>query len=905
MNFKFIEEKWQKKWYEEKVFEAEPSDKKKFYMLFAYPTVSGTLHVGHARSYTIPDIIARFKRMQGFNVFFPLGFHATGIDCEKILNEVKKNVENAKKYGINPEDAKKFETVLDVEKYLEKKMIKCFKKLGISLDFRPAISTIDLPYNKFIEWQFKKLKDSGYLIKRDYRLAWCPKCNHPVSLDPAEADIKEWKGSQIKDYIVIKFKTNDIIIPASTLRPETIFGVTNIWLNPKAKYVIAKVDGEKWLVSKKAIQKLKNLEKEVEIIEEVKPEEFLNFNAFNPVTKKEVPILAGSFVDPDEATGIVMSVPAHDPFDFIYLKKVAPEIKPIQVVETEGFGKIPAEEILKKYGIKYVGDPRIEDATKELYKIEYKGRMLPSIPKFGGLPVQRAKREVAEWLRKEGNSDMIYELSVKPIHCRCGAEIIIKAVKGQWFIDYGNQKLKDMAKKCVEKMNIYPPEYKNELPSIIDWLEPRACVRKRGIGTKFPFEEGWIIEAISDSTIYMAFFIVSKYINMGKIKVEELTEEFFDYIFLEKGEPKNGVWKEIRKEFDYWYPLDLNAIGKEHKSVHLPFFIMNHVAIFPEKYWPRGIFVNWHLITYGKKMSKHLGNVIFWDDAIENYGSDTVRFYLAHGSNQWEDFDWRNENCEIYKRHLEKFYNIVNTILKEGVEDEGEFIDKWLNSRVNRIIKNVTIAMKNNEIKKALDLAFFTFLNDLNWYKKRKGKYNKKILPIWLKLLAPFIPHTCEELWSKISKTLISKEEWPQFYEENISLKAEACEELIKEVLSDIEEIKKLSKITKPKKITIFVAPPWKYHVYESVLEKKELKEILKEVKKPTEEVIKYYKKLKKKKKLKDLFLSSGTEYKVLNEAKKFFEKEYKCNVFIFKAEEFKHAKALAAEPQKPGILIE
>src|SRR3989338_9177345 len=232
---------WKKEWAKRGVFEPKAGNGKKWYMLFAYPTVSGTLHVGHARSYTLPDIIARYKRMKGFNVLFPLGFHATGIDCQKILDKCKKDLEEAKKYGIPQEEVKKFKTALDVDRYLEGKMIEAFRDLGLSLDFREVVSTIQPQYNRFVQWQMRKLKDSGYLVQRDYRLAWCPNDQNPVSLDPAEADISEWKGAQIKDYTIIKFRAKDFVFPAATLRPETVYGVTNIWVGSQLKYKKVKV----------------------------------------------------------------------------------------------------------------------------------------------------------------------------------------------------------------------------------------------------------------------------------------------------------------------------------------------------------------------------------------------------------------------------------------------------------------------------------------------------------------------------------------------------------------------------------------------------------------------------------------------------------------------------------------
>ena len=905
MSFEDIENKWQKKWEEDKIFEAEPSKKNKFFMVFAYPTVSGTLHVGHARSYVLPDIISRFQRMRGFNVFFPLGFHATGVHCQTILTDVSKDLKNAEKYGIEPKDAVKFKNPLDVEKYLEKNMIKAFKKIGLSLDYRPVVSTIDPQYNKFIQWQFKKLRNAGYLIQKDYRLAWCPDCNSPVSLDPAEMDIKEWKGAQIKDYIIIKFRLGDVVLPAATLRPETVFGVTNVWINPNERYVRAKVDNEKWIISEKAVKKLKQYDKKVEVEEELAGQELLKTKVVNPANNKEVPVLPGEFVDVNEATGIVMSVPSHDPFDYIYLKKIAPEIKPIQVVETKGFGAIPAEQLLEKYNVKYPSDPRIEEITNELYKIEFGGKMLSSIPKFGGMEVSKAKKEVEKWLKENGNADMVFELSVKPIYCRCGAEIIVKLVRGQWFIDYGNLKWKEISKQCLEKMNLYPPQYKKELPGIIDWLAERPCVRKRGLGTKFPFEDGWIVEALSDSTIYMAFYIVSKYFNEGKMKLEDLTDEFFDYVYLGKGKAKKKVWEEVRKEFLYWYPLDINSGGKEHKAAHFPLFIMNHVAVFPKNLWPKGIFVNWHLISYGKKLSKHLGNVVFWNEAIKLYGADTLRLYMSHGANQWEDFDWKNEECEVYKKHLEVFTKLIREIIKSKPKKEKEHIDKWFESRINRVIEETTSSMEKNEIKKAVNAAFFSILNDINWYKKRTEKYNPEFVSRWLRILTPFMPHICEELWYESgNKNSILIEEWPAVNAEAISMKAEAGEELIRNLLKDVAEVKRLSKIEVPEKITIFVAPGWKHEVFDAVLQGKDLKDIIKNYKGKEKEISDYYKRLQKRRPLEENFLK-GHELKHLKESKEFLEKELKCKIEIVSAENVDHPKALIAEPEKPGILIE
>ena len=803
---RFIESEWQKKWRNSRIFETEPNQKKpKFYMVFAYPTTSGALHVGHARSYTIPDVIARFKRMQGFNVFFPLGFHATGLDCINIHEKITNNPEYGERYGISVKTAEKLKTPIAVEKYLEKVIFESLLKLGVSVNLRPIVSTIDSAYNKFVQWQFKKLRELGYLVQNDYYLPWCPSCGHPVSLDAAEADVSEWKGATVKEYTVIKFRDNKgTIFPASTLRPETIFGVTNLWLNPNGQYVEAKINEETWITSKESFQKLKDQGKNVEVISEKIGKVLNGTEVINPVTGDLVKVLMAEFVNPDEASGVVMSVPAHDPYDYLCCKTQYSNIKPIQVINVEGMSQFPAKDVLERFGARKTTDPRLNEAVKELYKAENNGRIISSIQTFGNMNTVKAREALKEHLSKLGAYDKLFELSVKPVFCRCGAEIIVKVIKGQWFINYADLNWKKKAEECAANIKTYPPEYMKQLPETIAWLSLRPCVRKRGLGTEFPFEDGWIIEALSDSTIYMAFYIVTKYLNTGLITEQNLTDEFFDYVFLSRIAPTEaskatGVSEEllikIRQEFEYWYPLDLNAGGKEHLMVHFPFFIFNHVAIFPKKYWPEGIFVNWHLVAYGQKMSKHLGNTIFLDDALRKWTADTIRLYLLHGSNQWRDFDWKNEDCNTYMRHLERFNNLISEILKAKVTKDN-IMDAWLRTVVNKSIHEVTDFLENGEVRKAVDTTFFGIWNDIDWYRRRT---NSKGIPhehvkTWLKLLAPFIPHVCEEIWHNLGETeFISLADWPILDEKSIDRKVVQLEETLKRTIEDVKHVSELT----------------------------------------------------------------------------------------------------------------
>lgn len=255
--------------------------------------------------------------------------------------------------------------------------------------------------------------------------------------------------------------------------------------------------------------------------------------------------------------------------------------------------------------------------------------------------------------------------------------------------------------------------------------------------------------------------------------------------------------KRIREEFEYWYPLDLNAGGKEHKTVHFPFFIFNHVAIFPEKHWPKGIFVNWHLVAYGQKMSKHLGNVIFLDEAVNKWGADTVRFYLLHGSNQWRDFDWRDEECNIYQRHLKRFQNLLKDLVEAKAKNNEDFVmNAWLKSIFNIRIQEVTNFLEEGEIRKAIDTAFFGVWNDIEWYRRRTNNegLEKEYIKSWLKLLDPFIPHICEEIWHMLGESsFISIASWPKAEKENIDTKVTEQEEILKKTMDDIKHISELT----------------------------------------------------------------------------------------------------------------
>ncbi|SVE16291.1 uncharacterized protein METZ01_LOCUS469145, partial [marine metagenome] len=245
-----------------------------------------------------------------------------------------------------------------------------------------------------------------------------------------------------------------------------------------------------------------------------------------------------SFVKSDNGTGIVMSVPAHAPFDYQALldcksgknKSINSDllddiqnIEPISMIKTEGLGDIPAKDIVERMGISHQNDPKLEDATKEIYSKEfYEGILADNTKQFAGKKISETKDEIKEWITEIGSTDILLELTNSPVKCRCGAECVVKLLSNQWFLDYSNKDWKDKAHSCFEKMNIFPNEIRPEFDQVLDWLRERACARQHGLGTKVPWDKEWLVESLADSVIYMAFYIISKYVNKKEINGNDL-----------------------------------------------------------------------------------------------------------------------------------------------------------------------------------------------------------------------------------------------------------------------------------------------------------------------------------------------------------------------------------------------
>ncbi len=896
-----IAKKWQEKWKEGKVFETDPEPgRSKFFLTAAFPYPNGPSHMGHARVYSITDAYARFKRMQGYNVLFPLGFHYTGTPvltmAEKVAQGDEKLLRLFKKvYGVPEDIIPKLTDPLTMARYFHEISKLSLIETGFGIDWRREFTTIDPQFKSFIRWQFEKLRQKGFLVKGTHPVGWCPVHNMPVGMH----DTKDDKEPEIGEWTLLFF-TDDkgIVYPAATLRPETVFGVTNMWINPEADYVKVIVDGRTWIVSERAAFKLKFQKKKIEIIEKFKGEQVLGKRVRNPVTGEKVVFLPARFVDPDTGTGIVMSVPAHAPYDYAALRDISEEIlrkygvrreelKPRPLIRVKGYGELPAVEVVERMGIKSQDDKeKLEEATKEVYGAEFKhGVMREDIVGYvaqdideparsyikgivkawiAGRPVNEARDNVAKWLRESGFADIMYELMNKPVYCRCGAEIVVKVLEDQWFLDYGKPEWKELARKAFSNMRIVPPEYTSDFKYTIEWVQRRACARTRGLGTELPWSPGWIIESLSDSTIYMAYYTVSHKIKEYGLKAEQLTYEFWDYVLLGKGDIKQvskntgvpvKILEELRREFDYWYPLDSRHSGKDLIPNHLTFFIYNHAAIFPEEKWPRQIVVNGWVLLKGHKMSKSLGNVIPLRIMNHLYGPDTVRAAVLLAAEVGQDADFTDELAESVLDHLRKFEETIMKlydIIEKYYDDEAEIklkrIDKWILSRLQRNIEHITKSFEDVKLREAANTILYIIDKDVRRYMDRvSDELNdtdrtstiawvlNKIIDTWIRLIAPITPHLAEELWSKIGRQgFVSKARWPSVEKEYIDIDAEVAEHYIDRIIADVREIAKVTGKTVINRIVFYVSDPDDYTILRKAIEMVEasrpLKEFIKEI---------------------------------------------------------------------------
>jgi len=613
--------------------------------------------------------------------------------------------------------------------------------LGCGIDWRRSFITTDANpyYDSFVQWQMRRLKEGGKIQFGKRYSIYSPKDRQPC----LDHDRAEGESVRVQEYIALKCKVkqwsekaqqilsdklpsdaNVFMVPA-TLRPETMYGQTNLFVSPKIAYGIFRVsDKDFFFITTRAARNM--------AFQGILPE----WGTFSKVAELNGSDVVGSLVNAPlsqlqdvyvvpmdtiqeaKGTGVVTSVPSDSPDDYamtVELSKkpefygILSEWVPLDIlpiIEAPGFGSLIAPTLVKNMKINSPKSvQQLAEAKEQAYKIGfYQGKMI--VGEFAGRSVQDAKPLVRQNLL-DANDAMIYCEPDGLAISRSGDECVA-AYLDQWFLTYGpgdeawrDDVLGHVRGEDGQNFNSFSPATKHALEQTLGWLTQWCVTRQYGLGTKLPWDTSELVEGLSDSTIYMAYYTIAHYLHsnifgtepgIGNIEASQMTDEVWDYVFALQDDVittdiGRDVLEAMRREFTYWYPLDVRVSGKDLITNHLVFFLYIHQAIWGKsapQYLPKGIRVNGHVTLNGQKMSKSSGNFLTLDSAIQKFGADATRIAIANGGDGIEDanFEETVANAIVLKLfELRKWTEDVITgvrILKEG----ETFASVWKTERV-------------------------------------------------------------------------------------------------------------------------------------------------------------------------------------------------------------------------------
>lgn len=818
-----IERKWQEKWEKDRIFE--PSidpGKKKFMITVPWPYTNGALHVGHGKAYTTGDIIARYRRNRGYNVIYPMGFHQSGTPILAYSEKLSMNDPGAiatyRSYLQQYEKPENIERLLDdfknpekIAQYFSESTTKDFTEMGYSIDWTRRFTSAEETFQDFVSWQFRILMDRGYIKQGNYPILYSLRDENAAGEDDIlDGDVNK---VSIEEFTAVKFKGKEYSLVASSLRPETIFGITNLWINENSEYSLIRHGKEKLLVSSDTVQKITRQIEGLEVLGTVNTSEILKEEFVVPVTGEKKNVYHSDFVDPDNGTGIVYSVPGHSIYDYVALREMKLDLEPRKLIKLKG--ELSVESLSEKMKIVSTSQKKeLDEATQILYKEEfYSGIMLENCGPVSGMTTAKARDMVNEILRESSDAFTFYEVSRKA-ETRSGSKVIVAVLRDQWFIDYSVPQWKEEGHSLVNRMTFVPDYYKNPMNETVDWLRERPCARRRGIGTKLPFDPQWVIESLSDSTIYPAVY--TNILQLRKIRSlrGKIDDSVFEYIFHGSGsldEFESDIqeyMKEARQQAEYWYGVDIRITAMPHFTNHLVFYIMNHAAVLPERFEPLCLGIVGTLVSEGSKIGKSKGNAVNLLPVAEKYSADVYRLYIAILADMPSQMDWNEKDLDALINKYRSFTELLDHFTSEELHDnEGE---KWFVSRFYQRMNNFIKDLDEYSIRSGYVSIFYETMNDLKRVERRGGNTNSVlsvILKDWLIALSSVMPHTCEEYWHKyIEDSYVSIATLRENYDSDVDTRIIEREEYLDSVVEDIRNIISVTGKT-PQTITIETSP--------------------------------------------------------------------------------------------------
>jgi len=502
----------------------------------------------------------------------------------------------------------------------------------------------------------------------------------------------------------------------------------------------------------------------------------------------------------NKGTGVVTSVPSDSPDDFAALRDVKNKkplrdlynitdemvaVEPVPIIDTPGFGELSAIAACEKYKIKSQNDTQaLLLAKEEVYKSGFYDGVL-KVGEHAGKKVADAKPLIQKQMVADGGA-ILYQEPESLIMSRSGEECVV-ALCEQWYLAYGEEQWRALASEALDEMNCFDPQTRREFTDTLAWLHEHACSRTYGLGSRLPWDKQWLIESLSDSTIYMAYYTVCSKLqgidNLdGKgasplgISAEQMTREAWDYVFLGTSysaacAAPEAALKTLRNEFNYFYPLDLRVSGKDLIRNHLTYFLYNHTAIFPKKFWPKGVRANGHLLINGEKMSKSTGNFLTVADAIQRYSADGTRLAMADAGDSLEDanFEMQSATAGLLRLHTELTW-IEDTCkalptLRTG--PMNTFADRVFLNEINNAINVTEAHYEKLNFRDALKSGFFELQSSRDRYRELSDTVHRDLImyfiEVQLVILSPVCPHFAERCWEIIGKKgSILDASWPK-----------------------------------------------------------------------------------------------------------------------------------------------
>lgn len=730
-----IERKWQRIWEEKRIFEtSDDKSKKKFYALIEFPYPSGQgLHVGHPRPYTALDIVARKRRLEGYNVLFPIGWDAFGLPTENY----------AIKHKVHPKKV----TEQNVERFKNQ-----LKSIGFSFNWSREINTTDPDYYKWTQWIFLKLYEKGLAYKHEMPINWCTSCkvglaNEEVvggrcercggevvrkvknqwmlritayadrliddleTVDYAEkikAQQINWIGRSEGAEVKFKIAGKEDSLTVFTTRPDTLYGATYMVIAPEHplidKYKDEILNLDELNKYREYVSKKSDFER-TELSKEKTGVEIKGIKAVNPVNQKEIPIWISDYVLMSYGTGAIMAVPAHDTRDWEFAKKF----------------NLPIVEVVK--------GGNVEEAAYT----DTENGILVNSELINGLKVEEAKKKIINWLEERGlgRKTVNYKLRdwvfsrqrywgepIPMIYCEeCGWVPVPED---------------ELPVKLPEVENYEPTDTgESPLANITDWVEV-PCPK---CGKKARRETDTMPQWAGSSWYYLRYI-----------------------------DPHNDKEIASKEELQYWSPVDWYNGGMEHTTLHLLYSRFWHkflydLGIVPtsEPYMKRTS----HGMILGEnneKMSKSRGNVVNPDDIVKEYGADTLRTYEMFIGDFEKSVPWSENGVKGCRRFLERVWKLQDIVVN------GDNYTKELETKIHKTIKKVSEDYETLKYNTAI-AALMTLLNDFNDH----GKITKADFKTFLILLNPVAPHITEELWEIAGfKGMLNQSTWPEYNEEKI-----------------------------------------------------------------------------------------------------------------------------------------